>query len=148
MKAYPTVDDLPDVRTRFSRDAQEVYRAAYNIAYAYDGYDPFVATPSAYKEAKEAFPLSFIAVYFVMCALVITVLRGVGVERQNGRIIDQVIFVAVLIGNQVAMRLLAAKWQKYCWLRREANLLDADGTPTMPGASSPVPPGGLPHNPA
>ena len=67
MKAYPMVDDLPDdVRARFSRDAQEVYRAAYNISYAYDGHNPFVATPSAYKAAKEAFPLSFIAVYFVM----------------------------------------------------------------------------------
>lgn len=45
MKAYPTVADLPDdVRARFSGDALEVYRAADNISYAYDGHEPEMAS--------------------------------------------------------------------------------------------------------
>ncbi len=54
MKAYPTVNDLPDdVRARFSGDALEVYRAAYNISYAYDGRGPFVAAHEAEAAVRE-----------------------------------------------------------------------------------------------
>lgn len=135
MKAYPTVADLPeDVRARFSGDALEVYRAAYHISYAYDGHDPFVATTRAYKAVQENFSWVVAGLDFVAFVFVAGMFRRSGLEAYLGGIAGEIFRAIMVLSNVLLLRLTSAKWLEYRWRRREAELLDADGNPTLPGA--------------
>lgn len=140
MKAYPTVDDLPeDIRAYLSPDAQEVYRAAYNISYAYNGRDPFVATPEAYKAARSAKYARTTVVGFILYALVTGLLQWVWSGASGNGLLPSLLLGTLIVANLFGIPRVAAKWQRYRWTRREAELLDANGNPTMPGAVPFVP---------
>lgn len=150
MKAYPTVNDLPDdVRARFRGDALEVYRAAYNISHAYGGHDREHAAQEADRAARSRarHPQTTgigVVLYVVGVAALLWTQAGLSTDAFLPSFVRGVILATALFG----FPWLRAMWHfRQDWLQREAELLGADGNPTMPGASPPVSPITSPRKP-